>query len=104
MDIELSKRLTEVDEILKYLPKESFNKIPLNILEYINKNKDNNYIWKFDEEKKLYEQNLNNDTIAILSYINAEYLVNPEQKKFLYNLYKFNAISCNTETIGVSLE
>lgn len=85
-----SKRLVEVEEILNYLPEEDKKKIPNNIIEYIKSNKDKKYIWKIDKSKKLYEQNLDKDTIAILSYINMEYLVNSGQKKFLNELYRKN--------------
>ena len=90
MDSEISKRFTEVYEILKYLPKTDFEKIPKNILNFIMENKDNNYTWKIDKTKKLYEQELNNDTIAILSYINMEFIVTDEQKQYLKKLYAYH--------------
>jgi len=97
MDIELTKRFTEVYEILKLLPTKDYEKIPKEVIDYISENKNNNYIWKFDDRKKLYEQNLSKDTIAILSYINMEYLVNQKQKEFLKELYKFNDTKNNKE-------
>ena len=90
MDSEISKRFTEVYEILKYLPKTDFEKIPKNILNFIIENKDNNYTWKIDKTKKLYEQKLSNDTIAILSYINMEFIVTDEQKQYLKKLYAYH--------------
>lgn len=90
MDIELTKRFTEVYEILKLLPTKDYEKIPKDVVDYISENKNNDYVWKFDDSKKLYEQDLSKDTIAILSYINMEYLVNEKQKEFLKELYKFN--------------
>ena len=90
MDSEISKRFTEVYEILKYLPKTDFEKIPKDILNFIIENKDNNYNWKIDKTKKLYEQKLNNDTIAILSYINMEFIVTDEQKQYLKKLYAYH--------------
>lgn len=97
MDIELTKRFTEVYEILKLLPTKEYEKIPKNVVDYIRENKNNDYVWKFNDSKKLYEQNLSKDTIAILSYINMEYLVNQKQKEFLKELYKFNDTKNNNE-------
>ena len=85
-----SKRLVEVDEILKYLSKEDYIKIPQNIIKYIKNNKDNTYIWKYDKSKKLKDQDVCDDTIAILSYLNMEYLLNPDQKAFMKKLHYLN--------------
>lgn len=90
MDIELSNRFSEVYEILRYLSKDNFNKIPKEIIEYINENRNKEYVWNIDKKKKLYEQNLDENTIAILAYINMEYLVNKEQKQYLKKLYLYN--------------
>ena len=73
--VDYAKRLVEVDEILNYLPINDYNKIPVDIINVIEDNKDKNYEWHYDETKKLKEQNVPNETIAILSYINMEYLL-----------------------------
>ncbi len=86
--IDYNKRLVEVDEILKYLSKDNYNKKPEEITTTTKENKDPNYIWKYDESKKLKEQNVNDDTIAILCYINTAYLLNDDQKKFVESLYQ----------------
>ena len=51
--IDYKKRFVEVDEIIKYLPKKEFSKIPSNLIDLIEKNKDSKYIWKYDNNKKL---------------------------------------------------
>ncbi len=86
--IDYSKRLVEVDEILKYLSKSNYDKIPKEIKEVIVKNKDKEYKWKYDKTRKLKDQDIPNDTIAILSYINMEYLLNNEQKEFVKKLHE----------------
>ena len=68
--IDYNKRLVEVDEILNHLSKEDYNKIPEIIKKSIKDNKDKEYFWKYDTNKKLKEQDVSDDTIAILSYIN----------------------------------
>ena len=84
------KRLTEVDEILNYLSEEELEKIPAEIRKAIRDNKDNEYEWEYDEEKTLKEQNLSRDTIAFLSYLNMEYLLNEEQKTLMKEIHKLN--------------
>lgn len=88
--IEYNKRLVEVDEILKHLSQENYNKIPEEIKVAIAENKDKEYKWIYDDTKKLKEQDVSDDTIAILSYINMEYLLNEEQKKFVDSLHEQN--------------
>jgi len=77
----LNKRLVEVEYILKKLDDEYIKKIPQEIWDYIEENKDKNYLFNYDENKTLVEQNLSIDTISILTYINMEYLLGEEQKK-----------------------
>lgn len=88
--MEYSKCLVQVDEILNYLNPEELKKIPENVRKTIKDNKDKNYEWKYDEGKKLEEQNLNRKSIAILSYLNMEYLLNDEQRKLMEQIHRVN--------------
>lgn len=88
--IDYNKRLVEVDEILNYLSEEELSKIPEEIKASIKENKDKDYIWKYDEEKPLKDQKVDRDTIAILSYLNIEYLLNTEQKELMLEIHKVN--------------
>lgn len=88
--VDCNKRLVEVDTILKYLSPENYNKIPQDIINAIKDNMDKDYTWEFDEEKEFAEQDLNIDTVAILSYINNEYLLNEEQKAYMEKIYEEN--------------
>ena len=87
---EYSKRLVEVDEILRHLSKSDYNKIPEKIKKAIEEGKNKEYIWEYDNTKKLKDQDVPDDTIAILSYINMEYLLNEEQKEFVKNVHRQN--------------
>ena len=88
--MEYAKCLVEVDEILKYLSKEDLKKIPDDIRTLIKEKKDKQYVWKYDESKNLGEQNLNRQTIAILSYLNMEYMLGQEEKRIMQQLHKLN--------------
>lgn len=88
--IDYSKRLVEVDEILNHLSQSDYDKIPEEIKDAIKENKDREYQWEYNETKKLKDQNVNDETIAILSYINMEYLLNEEKKAFVEKIHKIN--------------
>ena len=88
--VDYNKRLVEVDEILNYLSDEDLEKIPDDIKQAIRDNKDKDYTWNYDEDKPLKEQDVSRDTIAILSYLNMEYLLNEKQKQFMEEMHKRN--------------
>lgn len=88
--IDYKRRFVEVDEILKYLPKKDFEKIPNELIRLIRNNKDSNYTWRYDNNKQLIEQNIHKDTIAILSYINTEYILENKQKMLMKAIHDCN--------------
>jgi hypothetical protein len=88
--IEYNKRLIEVSVILNHLNKSDYDKIPKEVIDRIEKNKDTEYNWYYDETKDLKDQKVSKDTIAILSYINMKYLLNEEQRKFVEEVFKEN--------------
>ena len=57
------KSLVEVQEILNYLPDEDYEKIPDEIINLINENKDPNYIWNYDESKLASNVAAENDVL-----------------------------------------
>lgn len=94
---ELNKRLVEVDVILEHLSKSDYEKIPEELIEAIKENKDDEYIWIYDETKELKEQNLSKDTISILSYINMKFLLNEKQRNFMQQVFNKNGQNINKE-------
>ena len=88
--MEYAKSLTELDEVLKYLDVSDLSKIPIEIRESIKNEKDKEYKWEYDESKSLNEQNLSRKTIAMLSYLNMEYLINEEQKELMKKIHEVN--------------
>ena len=85
---EINKRLVEVEYILRKLDDEYINKIPQEVWDYIDENKDKNYIFEYDNDKVLSEQNLSIDTVSILTYINMEYLLEEKVRRELRELLK----------------
>lgn len=88
--VQTIKCLVELDEILKYIDKEDLEKIPEDIRNAIAEKKDKEYKWKYDETKELKEQNIHRKTVAMLSYLNMEYLLNDEQKELMKQIHKNN--------------
>jgi len=83
MTIEYQNALTEVEAILKLMPKDMLNKIPNSFLNFIEQKKSKSYISNLNMELSLNEQILLNETRAILSLIYRSYLCNSEEKRKL---------------------
>lgn len=90
MESVANKSLAEVYEVLKHLSQIEYNKIPKETIDIIVQNKDKNYKWKYDENKSLSKQKLSREAVAILSYINLEYLLNDEKRKLMEEIYEMN--------------
>lgn len=84
------KILTEVYEILKYISEEDFNKIPDEVIKLIEENKDNDYMWKYNDKVSLIEQNMSRGTVAVLTYINMKYLLDSSQRKVVEDIIFYN--------------
>lgn len=95
--MEYEKCLVELDEILNHLDPNDLEKIPSQIRRNIKEKKSKNYIWKYDENKELKEQNIDRRTISMLSYLNMQYLVSSEQKELLEKMHKFNEMKMEKE-------
>lgn len=105
--LKYKKCLVQVEEILRHLTEDELNKIPQEIRKAIIEQKDKNYVWTYDESKSLSEQNIDRQTIAMLSYINMEYLLDEEQKALMEEIHRANEKkkrlkkSCDVEKIIV---
>lgn len=73
--------IAEVLDILKHTKEEEIEKIPLEIIQKLNANKDENYVSHIDFTKELKESNISEQAINILGYIYREYLCNEEEKQ-----------------------
>ena len=71
---------TEVYTILQDLNEEEYNKIPFEVVETIEKNRNEEYDYELDEELKLKDQQMLPETKAILFNLFRDYLATPEQK------------------------
>ena len=87
----------EVDEILKKLPKEEFERIEKNFINIIRNKKDKNYIFKLDYSKDIEEQNILKETRAILAYVFLNYLGTEEENRIINQKFKKDIIQAEEE-------
>ena len=66
---EVSKSAVEIIEIMKHAPLEARLKYPYKYRKYFKNVSSKDYVWKYDTNKKLNEQNMSNLTKNILVYM-----------------------------------
>lgn len=76
-----ARAYTEVLEILRYVPKESVDKIPESMLNMFKRCCDKNHDYHIDTSKSFEEQAMSEETRAILANIFRDYWATPEQRK-----------------------
>ena len=81
-----AKAYVEVNEIIKHLPDEERNKIPVTLKNNIASQMDKSYYFQFDEDKHLYEQEVLPETKALIIAIYQQYFMKDTEKK-LWNKY-----------------
>lgn len=81
---------TEVFEILSYMNKETVKKIPVQILEYIKNNRNENYISKIDKNDIFNKNNIVKETQVILAYLDLKYFCSEESREVKFKIYKEN--------------
>ena len=85
-----AKAYKEVLEIIKYFPKEEYNRIPKERIEYYKNNMDKNYKFTINPEIDLSEQNVSKEAGAIIVTLFRDYFATEEQRKKLEELIKLN--------------
>lgn len=78
-----NKACTEILEILKYLPKHEYEKIPKEEIEFFEQNKDKSYVFEFNEELSFEEQSILPETQTIIVKLYKDYFGLNDSK--LYN-------------------
>lgn len=81
MENNYPKAYKEVIEILKHVPTESINKIPREMLDMFIEKMDNEYSFTVDTNKTFAEQNLLEETKAIMANIFRDYWATPYQRE-----------------------
>lgn len=81
---------TEVLEILRYLPKEEYCKIPKEKIDFYKENMDKNYIYSIDSHLDLSKQYISEEANAILISLFRDYFATEKQRQTLNNLLNQN--------------
>lgn len=83
MGISMSTRqaYSEIDEFLSLLKDEEINKVPKKIRDLFKEEKDKNYKKIIDPNKPIKEQNLKEETLAIIALLNLQYWCEDEKEK-----------------------
>ncbi len=81
MEDNYPKAYKEVIEVLKFVPIESVNKIPKEMLEMFKNKMDKNYNFSVDINKNFEEQVLLEETKAIFANIFRDYWATPQEKE-----------------------
>ena len=79
---------SEVNDIINHMEGSIKQKIPDELKKIIQEKMDKNYIVNIDYSKKLNEQNLLNETRAILSLLYRDYLCDKDEKERLLKIDK----------------
>lgn len=74
----------EVLEILKYVNKDDYNKIPSKEIEVLKINSNKNYEFNYDPSKSLNDQDILERTKLIIAMFFCDYWANEEQKKKIF--------------------
>lgn len=81
---------SEVLEILKYISKEEFNKVPQDMLEMFKNNASNEKQFIYDSNKTLQEQNVSETARAIIAILFRDYWATESQRQKILNKQNFD--------------
>ena len=80
VDIQYANAYTELLDILKYISKEDYEKIPKSKIKVFEENCNKNYNFTYDENKTLDEQNVSEITKVIIAILFRDYWATKEQR------------------------
>lgn len=89
--------LAEVNEILNHIEIKYIQKIPRDILKIIRSSELENIDFKYDLTKTLLEQNIQRETLEILSYLNYNFWIKESEKNKFDKMYYDNFIKIEDE-------
>ena len=83
MENTYSEAFTEVLEVIEHSTKEIKEKIPKKFIDFLNEYKDENYVVEIDFSKENWEEDIKEETQAILALIYRDYIVSKEKRQIL---------------------
>lgn len=88
--MDILKTYTEVFEILNLLGNEYIQKIPIELYNHIESNRDKKSIIEYDVDKDILGQNISEDARDMIAYLNLQYWCSQEEKQELMKQYQQN--------------
>jgi hypothetical protein len=89
--IDYKKAYSEVDTFIELLNDENKKKVPKELIDFFKKEKDPNYKKVIDPNKPIKEQNLSQEALSIIAYLNLTYWCEDEnEKNELIEIYNQN--------------
>ena len=85
-----AKAYREVLEIIKYFPKEEYDKIPIDEIEFYKKYMDKNYVFTINPEIDLSEQSISPEANAVIVNLFRDYFATEEQKVKIKEILDLN--------------
>ena len=97
MNNKYARAYKEVLEIIKYFPKEEYNKIPKEKIDFFNQNMDKDYSFEINPNIDLSEQNISIEANATIVALYMDYFATEEQKEKIIKILKQNEIKEEAE-------
>ena len=81
VNVEYANAYREILEILQFISKEDFEKIPKNLIELFEEESNKKYVFSYNPDKTLEEQNVSKRARAIITILYRDYWADEEQKE-----------------------
>ncbi len=102
LSVNTRQAYTELDNFIELLDEHYRNKVPEKLREFFKKEKDNNYIKVIDPNIPIKEQNLKEETLALIAVLNLQYWCEDEdEKRRLKKIYYDNEIKHQNKLKGL---
>lgn len=85
INIEYANAYSEVIEILRYISKSDYDKIPKDMIELFNSSYNKNYVFEYNQKKTLEEQNVSELTRTIIAILFRDYWATEKQREKIIN-------------------
>ena len=102
LSINTRQAYTEIDNFIELLDEYSRNKVPKKLREFFKREKDNTYTKTIEPNIPIKEQNLKEETLALIAMLNLQYWCeDEEEKRRLKKIYADNEIKYQQKLRGM---
>ena len=88
----IKKAYVELLSFLNLIDKEKYNKIPKSFIEFMENNKDRSYEKVVYANRPIEEQNLMQETLDLIAFLNLKYWCDEDEKARLNAIYKLETL------------